>query len=879
MGRLREMGRNYTSWDLLLLAARSIGENLVKKVDTKGNKKKWEGMSDEKKRSILDEGMWDSFAGVGGGIAQKLSGPMRKSATVLKHAMEDKTLRAAGKELGIGTEGVQDVSGKIVREMGEQVGSQAGWMRKIKKMFLSAAPLSPETVYALEKTGAGRKIYRIMDLADQSMNRFMVGEVDKFMQSLGKIKAGSVSSRRVGRVLDGKLDVGQLSKEETKLYKFLSKKFDFLINKYARSSLGTDARYKKIASAASADKSPMVGVKDLGKGLKSRYDKQVGQLARWLGGRSLDKLTVKDKTILKKMRGELDSIKHKGWLEGLDQTEREVYSLMKRKVKNYLPHIFDREELLKGLESEKVVLNTALGKAVDGKEINRIKRRLISVEGSVNKLKGGGMVTYEHLPQNLRFKFFDTRQGAQGYSFDSVKAYESYLKGISKKIYQEPAVQQVKTHFNELSPEYRQYVTKHVKTWLGMGRTGAMDAADAIASVQWMLKLGLNPRSAITNFAQRVNTIADVGEGNAIKGYFKGWTKEGDELFKKTGLAQEVPTVLMEGKVPEGMEKFRTAVGFMFSKIEIGNRKGAFLAGVEQAQGLGLTGQEAIQHGIDVVHKTQFRYGSIGLPMPLQSAPGKLAMQFWSYPIKQTEFLVKLLKNDPGKLVKWAIYAEGGRELLEETAGIDMGNAMGLGFNWGELVSAAKQVPEGDWDNFFKHIRLANSGGGLVPGYSPTVGAVVDIAEGIGKGRGLEALGKELVPVQAKKMKKLYEGVRGAHRDGEGGYKLPWYDSAGRLDAELSPMEAGVETFGPRLERLSEVNLGKSREYETQQHEGNLRRDLSTAIRKGDWDTVEEVGMKLMDFGDIGARMQERNVPWKDRHEMDLDIVREELLK
>jgi len=230
------------------------------------------------------------------------------------------------------------------------------------------------------------------------------------------------------------------------------------------------------------------------------------------------------------------------------------------------------------------------------------------------------------------------------------------------------------------------------------------------------------------------------------------------------------------------------------------------------------------------------------------------------------------------KLVKWLAYAEGSREVLEEKAGLDLGNALGLGFNWGEFVDAAKQVPEGDWDNFWKHIRLANSGGGLVPGYSPTVGAGLNIIEGIGKGKGLQALGKELVPVQAKKMQKFFTGVEDMKKTPEG-YKLPWYDSKGRLDIELSPGEAVTETFGPRLEKLSELSLDKSREYEMNQIERNLKEELGVAIREGDSDKINEVGSKLLGLGDVGERVFERNVPWRDRYQMRRDPVREELLK
>ena len=877
MGKVLGNGRDYSPWDLLLMAMKSMGGSLLKVVDEKELKKRYEGLSAEEKKDLLDSMVQESLAGVGGNV--KLGeGMVKKSADIFRHMVDEGTLRKTAAAKGVRTKDAGVVSQDLVKEMEKGISVDGKLTKKFKRMFLSAAPLSPETIYALEKTGSGRQIYRTLDLADQALNRFMVNQVDEFTNAMGKIKVGSKESKRIGQALDGKLDVGKLSKDELRLFKFLKGKFDFLINKYAKDALGSDKKYKKIAGAASSDKLPMAAVKDLSSGLKNKYDKQVVTIAKFLGSRDFKSLKGKELKTYEGMKKELDKIKHEGWLESLDEGERKVFGLLKRKVKNYLPHIFDQNELLKGLEVDRDLINVALGKATSSKEINKLKRRLVSVENSIDKLKGGEMVTYEHLPQNLRFKFFDARKGAQGYSFDAVKAYDSYLRGIGKKLYQEPAVKKVKSLYKDLSPEYRQYVTKHVKDWLGMGRSGAMEMADVVTSLQWMMKLGLNPRSAITNFAQRVNTIAEVGEKNAVVGYLKGWTKQGDELFRRTGLAQEVPSVLLEGQVPKGMERFKNILGWMFTKIEIGNRKGAFLAGVEQAKKMGLKGGKAVQHGIDVVHKTQFRYGNIGMPAPLRTAPGKLGMQFWSYPIKQTEFLVKLLKKNPMKLAKWLVYAEGGRELLEQKAGLDFGNALGLGFNWGEFVEAAKQVPEGDWSNFWKHVRLADSGGGLVPGYSPTVGAGLNVAQGIGRGKGLEALGRELIPVQAKKLSKLYKGVKGAKVVGDK-VEVPWYDDKARLDVMLSPGEALTETFGPRLEKLSELNLKKNRKFEFDQMERNLKDEMGVALREGNEEKVNELAEKLLGVGSVKDRIIEREVPWEERYEMKRDRVREELLK
>jgi hypothetical protein len=811
-----------------------------------------------------------------------LSGSLKKSAGVLKHTMEDETLKKAAKNLGFGTEGVSDISSKMVKELGEQSGGKSvGFKRKLKNIALNILPISPEKMYRFEKSGIGSKIYRVMDLADQGMNRFMVDRVHKFLKATGGIKKGSESSRKVAQALENKLPKGEtLTAQEDSLFKFLKKEFDFLINKYAQSVLKDDKKYRKLAGAASADKKPMVQKKDLTKTLTNDYNAVVGRMLMKFGKKNPKTFTKKEKSQHKNYLKELDKIKHKGWRKKQDKTDLEVFDLLSRKISNYLPHIFDQKELLKGLQAEKVVLEESL-KLASGKELTKVKRRLVSVNSGISALKGGELVTYQQLPQRLRFKFFEPRKGALGYLEDSVGAYETYLRGISKKIYQDPAMIQVKSMYKGLSPEYRKYVTKHASDWLQIGRTGWDDLADWATSVEWMLKLGGNPRSAITNTAQRLNTVADVGIGHSMKGYAKGFTDEGKKLFAETGLAQEVPQVLMEGVVPQGLARYKEAVGYLFTKAELGNRKMAFLAGLSKGKALGLKGQELTQFGIDVVHKTQFRYGSIGMPAPMRTPGGKMGMQFWSYPVKQTEFLVEMMLENPWKVAKWALYAEGGREVLEDVAKVDLGNAMGLGFNWGELADAVKAVGRGEPESVSRHLRLANQGGGLVPGYSPLVSAVGGLTEGWSKGEFFKSLGKEAMPVQVGRMIEGAASVEDSYKT-KSGRKFPVYDKAGRLVEPLNSWEFANQVFGARPAVLSDVSLEKSQDFEYKQLRRNVSNEAMNLLREGKDDEAEVLLESIN--ADLTAEMEEnaayqREVPWRERREDELtdadELIRE----
>lgn len=302
------------------------------------------------------------------------------------------------------------------------------------------------------------------------------------------------------------------------------------------------------------------------------------------------------------------------WKTTLTPREAEAYEILSRRVKDYLPHIFDRDALLDSFKNEATRIRQKLETATNKGSITGYKNRLQKLEESIVKLKGGQLVTYDALPRNVRFRFFESRKGKAGYSFDSIKAYQSYLHGIGRKLYDEPAIRQVAELHKELDPSLKSYNKWYIRRYMGWERHKLDDLAGAIASFQWMRTLGVNPRSAIVNLTQRLNTVAEVGVKHSLKGEALGFTRRGKKLFDSTGIAKEIPQVLMEGSVPQGMEKARAILGFMFNKVELGNRKHAFLSEYSKAKAAGLGEKVAIQRGVDTVHKTQFRYGKVGMP-------------------------------------------------------------------------------------------------------------------------------------------------------------------------------------------------------------------------------------------------------------------------
>jgi hypothetical protein len=225
------------------------------------------------------------------------------------------------------------------------------------------------------------------------------------------------------------------------------------------------------------------------------------------------------------------------------------------------------------------------------------------------------------------------------------------------------------------------------------------------------------------------------------------------------------------------------------------------------------------------------------------------------------------LRNNPKALLRWVAYAEGGKKLVEDETGWELGTAMGTGIDFGEVIEAVKQVPEGDWDNFLKHSKMALSGGNTVPGVGPTLGAATKIAEGIKNYRGVDALVEELKPVQYKKGEKLYKGVKAAY-DSPEGYKIPQFDSRGYLNQDLTAGEALTTFFGPNIKKVTDLSKKKSLKFENSRIEGSLQKDLNKAIAEGDMDKSIDLGMRLYNFGGYRKGAIGRNVPWEDREMM-----------
>lgn len=560
---------------------------------------------------------------------------------------------------------------------------------------------SPDVIF--NRHPAGKMIYDSLNASDLAKSKFLVREAKKLGEFAKDIPEGSTISSAVfkakdtgftipeiirmgdealkhGFIKEELIDLPRYAAQAEEFRGFLSDNFDYLLRQFGGSRVSAETE-SKLWGLASANKGKKIDPKVLGK---------------------------------------------------LTETEREVFDLYGRKIKDYIPHMFDKQEMVDFISGQLSKVQGRLAKLKDTRMAGIYKSQVEELTIALEKAqRGPGNLLYEDLPRSIRFKFFEPRKGGVGYQVDAIKAYRTYLTGIAKKIFDEPTVRMAVEQYTKLPPDLQAYAKWYLRDYLGYNRGPFDDLTNGIKSLMWMKALGFNPRSAVVNWTQKINTVVDSSPADSSKGYVMGFTKEGKDLFKESGLALEVPQTLWEGTPfghRQGMEDVRMVAGYLFSKVEEGNKKHAFLTGYYEAMRKGADHAAAMAKGIAKADKTQFRYGRVNMPKALRGPTG-VVFQFWSYPIKQLEFLGKLWKENPAKFFAWVAVSEGANKSSQDFLGTDLSSALGLGVNWGQLFTLVDNIANGaDTKQILYQMKKIPSGGGIFPyGLGPGIQAGAQI--------------------------------------------------------------------------------------------------------------------------------------------------------
>ena len=238
--------------------------------------------------------------------------------------------------------------------------------------------------------------------------------------------------------------------------------------------------------------------------------------------------------------------------------------------------------------------------------------------------------------------------------------------------------QSLRNHRDEINrlldgvpPELQDRVANQLGVWLGVpGKEGAFPVLDDISklvrNVQFMRTIGGSILSPIVNTFQRANTLALV----RLSAFTQAFRDAGDpvrlalleqsafgrelllakkgggfaEALRKVGIDEMVGPGRMEGWSQWLAEKS----GRLFSRSERGNQIHAFLAGLREAEALGIpTGPQQIRFAETILKDSQFIHSPADMPLAFINSSGhpRMIAQFQTFRANQFRFMLRLVEG------------------------------------------------------------------------------------------------------------------------------------------------------------------------------------------------------------------------------------------
>lgn len=705
---------------------------------------------------------------------------------------------------------------------------------KRTKAFLMQMFLSPDIV--LSSTPTGKQIYNVLDKAVILINKGkerIFGKTGYNIDAYDElIKVESITSERIAAVLDGKADYKLLSKEEQVVVDKMRAAFKYMLNEFV--------------DKKSADVNETTLVRQLAPSVK--YD--VGETA----------------SVIKKRLHDLQTEYNisKGGMEALD--------LLRMERENYLPHIFDSQEIIK----------TAIHKLEKLIQVDPLSPKVAQLRNTIARLSGGDFVMQSEIPNELYFAHLEERTDVEGYKLDAGLAFHTYVRGWLRKMYLEPAVNVAKDLYIQLPATQKPYAKWFILEVAG--RNKRTPGASYVSMAEWIRLIGFNMGSALTNATGVLNTFADSGT-HGIDGMQRALTVQGRQEFYREGLGYETrfkasPVEELHGK----LEKLRKWSGILFDQVELGNRMHAFHTGKSKGESIGLKGDELTSYAIDFMHKVQFRYGITGMAKGMRGWPG-VATQFSSFTVKQWELILGKWRREPEGLKKIVAYLmlSAGANTMLRFIGMDISNAAGIPLSYGDLLESVTSATEGDWEKATKHWKLSAQGGtGILPREVVMTGPAVNLLMQIKDTHSpdwLGRIGNELSPPLANKAIDLYYGLKhGNAKDDE--FPIYAYDSRDPLKKAmegprdlkytLSLYSLILRTFGPRPSEETEIQRKEFARLLTSQEITSILSKYDKALMSGNTDKMTEL------FNLYPGVIYDRGTGALKRRAMDLQLTREQ---
>ncbi len=396
---------------------------------------------------------------------------------------------------------------------------------------------------------------------------------------------------------------------------------------------------------------------------------------------ALNALTPQQRKAVLTIREELDRIAEKLGFTGTD-----------RFVEGYMPHAFDDNWFTKG-----------------------------GMPPEMRGLSRNGNIFLAHM---LR------RNGEDGFIKDAVGLLDLYARGVSRKLYMEPALETFTRRATEISRQrgnswYRSYADLTLSQLKGepslagrlLDHVGGSLAVSTgkhyvpgqisrrlmmVPSLTYAAVLGANRRYPVMAISTALATTgAKYGMFRTLKGMFQMATPEGQALWRAAGGGDQWKRIFEHaGDLERNIDRFtETMSGIRVLTPSIRDSENfirgmTFFASVdEQLTAAGFRTWADAKNAnfeskilFDAMRSTEEvnHFFGVGAKPPIFSKISKsgsaAATQFLSFGPKQTEMLLQLAGENPGNLVRYMMLSGWMTRIAAQDMGLDLSDYLGVGY-------------------------------------------------------------------------------------------------------------------------------------------------------------------------------------------------------
>lgn len=402
------------------------------------------------------------------------------------------------------------------------------------------------------------------------------------------------------------------------------------------------------------------------------------------------------------------------WSRNYDELVAIGVAKPERKLESYLYHIFPKGQIVAGWKGREEAIRNQLAKGgIDSKVSAKLKDELAQLTENINTWNNKGILLYRNIPTTVKAPFLEERTGAEGYDMFAIPAYERWLGIAARKRFDEPAIRKYLDLAKDMPTEYKRYANHFVKGYIGYEPNQYEQIKKIehyVSSLQYIHSMALNPRIAVQNLTQELNTLVEVGPTAWTKGLIRAASKEGRAEWLASNHAAEIPGLTGMSERAGVVSKVASGSAYLHQKTESALRRHAYAAGIEKALDKGLPYDKALQAGDEAIRWTQFMYGKMAGRNVLDLPGATVGLQFGTFGMGQVELFERWARTNPKKLVAYLALANGiaagasygvkevGEHFIPgaEQFAIDLWTSIGMGVDPVELAKAAGELFTGE---------------------------------------------------------------------------------------------------------------------------------------------------------------------------------------